>query len=107
MLTNRYLIRSTLGRGSFGETYLVEDTHSLSHRLRVLKQLKPQTNDPNLYPVIRDRFEREAAILERLGEASDQIPSLHSYFSEGGEFYLVQDSVEGKSLAHCVSKFQA
>jgi serine/threonine protein kinase len=102
MLNNRYLIRSTLGRGGFGETYLVEDTHSPSHRLRVLKQLKPQTNDPNLYPVIRDRFEREAAILERLGEASDQIPSLHSYFSEGGEFYLVQDWVEGKSLAQKV-----
>ncbi|HEX7317071.1 MAG TPA: hypothetical protein VF297_24445 [Pyrinomonadaceae bacterium] len=40
MLNNRYLVRSTLGRGGFGQTYLVEDTHSPSRRLRVVKQLK-------------------------------------------------------------------
>lgn len=99
MLNNRYLVRSTLGRGGFGQTYLVEDTHSPSRRLRVVKQLKPQAADPDLFPLIRDRFEREAAILERLGEATDQIPTLHAYFSEEGEFYLVQDWIEGRSLA--------
>jgi serine/threonine protein kinase len=102
MLNNRYLIRSTLGRGGFGQTYLAEDTHSPSRRLRVVKQLKPQSTDPELFPLIRDRFEREAAILERLGEASDQIPALHAYFSEDGEFYLVQDWIEGRSLSQRV-----
>lgn len=102
MLNNRYLIRSSLGRGGFGQTYLVEDTHSPSRRLRVVKQLKPQAADPDLFPLIRDRFEREAAILERLGEATDQIPTLHAYFSEEGEFYLVQDWIEGRSLSQKV-----
>jgi serine/threonine protein kinase len=102
MLNNRYLIRSTLGRGGFGQTYLVEDMHSPSRRLRVVKQLKPQAADPDLFPLIRDRFEREAAILERLGEATDQIPTLHAYFSEEGEFYLVQDWIEGRSLSQKV-----
>lgn len=102
MLNNRYLIRSTLGRGGFGQTYLVEDTHSPSRRLRVAKQLKPQAGDPDLYPLIRDRFEREAAILEKLGDGNDQIPTLHAYFSEAGEFYLIQDRIEGKSLGQKV-----
>jgi serine/threonine protein kinase len=102
MLNNRYLVRSTLGRGGFGQTYLVEDTHSPSRRLRVVNQLKPQATDPDIFPLIRDRFEREAAIMERLGEATDQIPTLHAYFSEEGEFYLVQDWIEGKSLSQKV-----
>jgi serine/threonine-protein kinase len=102
MLNNRYLIRSILGRGGFGQTYLVEDTHSPSRRLRVVKQLKPQAADPDLFPLIRDRFEREAAILEQLGDATDQIPTLHAYFSEEGEFYLVQDWIEGRSLSQKV-----
>jgi serine/threonine protein kinase len=102
LLANRYFIRSTLGKGGFGQTFLAEDTHTPSRRLRVVKQLKPQNADPELYPLIRERFEREAATLERLGEASDQIPTLHAYFSEAGEFYLVQDWVEGQSLAQKV-----
>ena len=102
MLNNRYLILSALGRGGFGQTYLVEDMHSPSRRLRVVKQLKPQAADPELFPLIRGRFEREAATLERLGEATDQIPTLHAYFSEGGEFYLVQDWIEGRSIAQKV-----
>jgi serine/threonine protein kinase len=102
MLNNRYMIRSTLGRGGFGQTYLVEDTHSPSRRLRVVKQLKPQAGEADLFPLIRDRFEREAAILERLGDANDQIPTLHAYFSEAGEFYLVQDWIEGESLGRKV-----
>jgi serine/threonine protein kinase len=104
MLNSRYKILSTLGRGGFGETYLAEDTHSPARRRRVVKQLKPQTDDPSLLAVIRERFEREAATLERLGEECDQIPALHAYFSEGGEFYLVQDWVEGRSLAQAVGE---
>lgn len=102
LLGNRYLVRSTLGKGGFGQTFLAEDTHSPQRRLRVVKQLKPQNAEPELYPLIRERFEREAATLERLGEASDRIPTLHAYFSEAGEFYLVQDWVEGQSLAQRV-----
>src|ERR1044071_6206199 len=82
MLNNRYQIRSTLGRGGFGQTYLVEDMHSPSRRLRVVKQLKPQAADPALFSLIRDRFEREAAILERLGETTDQILTLFQVSDE-------------------------
>ncbi len=63
MLNNRYKLISTLGRGGFGQTYLVEDTHSPSRRLRVVKQLKPQAADPDIFPLIRDRFEGEADLI--------------------------------------------
>ncbi|MBD2488891.1 serine/threonine-protein kinase [Aulosira sp. FACHB-615] len=102
LLNNRYQVIQVLGAGGFGETFLAEDTHMPSRRRCVIKQLKPIANDPQTYALIQQRFEREAATLEYLGESSDQIPRLHAYFSENGLFYLVQEWIHGATLTHVV-----
>lgn len=99
LLNNRYQTIQVLGAGGFGETFLAEDTYMPSRRRCVIKQLKPIINDPQMYQLIQQLFQREAANLESLGEGSDQIPNLYAYFSENGQFYLVQEWIQGQTLS--------
>ncbi|MDZ8052933.1 MAG: protein kinase domain-containing protein [Aulosira sp. ZfuVER01] len=98
LLNNRYQVIQTLGGGGFGETFLAEDTQMPSKRRCVIKQLKPIHNNPQIYQLVQERFQREAAILEDLGGSTDQIPSLYAYFQSEGQFYVVQEWVEGQTL---------
>ncbi|MDB9315814.1 protein kinase, partial [Spirulina sp. CS-785/01] len=50
------------------------------------------------------RFAREAAILEELGEHHPQIPTLYAYFEADGQFYLVQEYIEGDTLTQRIQQ---
>ncbi|AFY99692.1 protein kinase domain-containing protein [Calothrix sp. PCC 6303] len=103
-LNNRYRVIQTLGSGGFGETFLAEDTQMPSQRRCVIKLLKPVTTSPQIYQLVQERFQREAAILEELGGGSNQIPNLYAYFQQDSQFYLVQEWVEGLTLTEKVRR---
>jgi formylglycine-generating enzyme required for sulfatase activity len=96
-LAERYNIVKHLGGGGFGQTFLASDTQLPENPVCVVKQLKPQSNDPSTLQIARTLFDTEAKLLQKLGR-HDQIPGLLAHFEENQEFYLVQQFIEGDSL---------
>ncbi len=104
LINGRYQIVKTLGQGGFGDTFLVKDLQLPSQRQCVLKSLKVQATSPQTVQEMQRRFQREAAILEGLGEKHNQIPKLYAYFEEQGRFYLVQEWIDGLTLQDIVKQ---
>jgi len=98
-IASRYKIIKNLGSGGFGETFLAQDLQMPSARQVVIKKLKPTHQNNISLEFIETLFEKEAKVLEELGQNCSQIPTLYAYFRENEEFYLVQEYIEGKSLA--------
>ena len=97
IIKNRYEVTKFLGKGAFGETYLAKDLDFPNHPFRVVKILRPQSNDPDTLQIARNLFQREAEVLSKLGK-DDLIPELFAYFEYNQEFYLVQEWIEGEDL---------
>lgn len=98
ILDGRYRVTAPLGSGSFGQTYLAEDTKRPGHPKCVVKQLHLADPDPQIIQTARRLFTTEAETLEKLGEHR-QIPRLLAYFEEKGEFYIVQEFIDGHPLS--------
>ncbi|ABG52003.1 serine/threonine protein kinase [Trichodesmium erythraeum IMS101] len=99
ILRNRYKVIKSLGTGGFGYTYLAEDLDLPGYPKCVVKHLKPKSPDSTVLNIARKLFLREADILYKLGNDSDQIPRLFAYFQEQREFYLVQEYIEGQDIS--------
>ena len=97
MLAGHYQIVSSLGSGGFGQTFLAEDNDQPDNPLCVIKKLKPRSSDPDTLRTAKRLFDCEAQTLARLGD-HDRIPRLLDHFEQEGEFYLVQEFIEGQPL---------
>jgi eukaryotic-like serine/threonine-protein kinase len=110
LLAGHYKVLKVLGEGGFGQTYIVEDIYLPGHPQCVLKHIKPNSTEPQVLETSRKLFQREAEILQQLGDTlkeslrqSNQIPKiprLLAYFEENQEFYLVQEFIKGHTLSH-------
>jgi CHASE2 domain-containing sensor protein/tRNA A-37 threonylcarbamoyl transferase component Bud32 len=99
LLDGRYQAEQPLGSGGFGVTYLARDTKLPGQPQCVIKQLVPARRDPAFVSLARRLFNTEAEILSKLGH-HPQIPHLLAYFEDRQEFYLVQEFIDGETLAH-------
>ena len=98
VLRNRYKINRFLGSGGFGDTYLAEDLDLPGSPQCVVKHFKPKNTAPLILEAARVLFDREAKVLYNLGQAHDQIPRLFAHIEEQGQFYLVQEFIDGHTL---------
>ncbi|BAZ38853.1 serine/threonine protein kinase [Calothrix sp. NIES-4101] len=109
ILAGRYIPTKQLGRGGFGAAFLARDRYTPVMRQCVVKQFLPAGNltEKQLRTAL-ELFEREATVLEEIGNQHDQIPDLFAYFPvivEGSApeqqeqfFYLVQEYIDGLNL---------
>jgi serine/threonine protein kinase len=109
LLADRYLPSKLLGEGGFGAAFLACDRYKPKLPLCVVKQFKPSNDlDPHERAVAQELFEREAVVLEELGQKHPQIPNLYAFFtpivqntqrtSEEQYFYLAQEFIDGQDL---------
>jgi ABC-type branched-subunit amino acid transport system substrate-binding protein/serine/threonine protein kinase len=109
ILDGRYLPTQLLGTGGFGAAYLACDRRTPALSKCVVKQFQPQTGlSPEQLQIAQGLFEREAEVLDRLGNQHNQIPRLLAAFplrvsdSQSDQtnqfFYLVQEYIPGKTL---------
>ncbi len=109
ILVGRYLPLKLLGQGGFGAAFLARDRYTPRMRSCVVKQFKPAGDlTPTQLEIAQKLFEREAEVLEEIGNQHDQIPDLFAFFEltvpglqppkQDSFFYLVQEFIDGKNL---------
>ena len=108
ILAGRYLPQKLLAQGGFGTAFLAIDRYTPGMRQCVVKQFQPAGDlSPTQMQLAQDLFEREAVVLEEIGNQHDQIPTLFAYFpilvenlnyEQEQFFYLVQEYIDGHTL---------
>lgn len=95
-----YQIKRLVGGGGMAWVYQV--TKLDDNSLWALKELRPQTQDPDTQQHARQLFNQEATILARLNHPN--LPQVIDFFEQDGRAYLVMEFIWGESLEKRIEK---
>jgi serine/threonine protein kinase len=94
VLKGRYAVRSTIGQGGMGRTYLAQDLERFNETC-VLKEFIPPQDSQEVTEKAKELFRREASVLYQIRHP--QVPEFRATFESEDRLLLVQDYVEGKN----------
>jgi eukaryotic-like serine/threonine-protein kinase len=95
LFQDRYLIIDKLGTGGFGSVYKASDIQR-ANELVALKEVCLSGLSTEARMEATDTFQRESDLLSRL--AHPALPRLHAQSSQGEQWYLVLEYIEGETL---------
>ncbi len=90
-----YRVKRLVGGGGMAWVYQVEQVDG-DGTLWALKELRPQSQDPETQAHARRLFEQEASILSRLDHPN--LPKIVDFFQDQGRACLVMEFIWGESL---------
>jgi eukaryotic-like serine/threonine-protein kinase len=106
ILNRKYLITAILNDTSGqGTIYLAKDTTRSLNNDCVIKQFKQNYDNEFQLQIAKRLFEQEAKVLQKLGKHS-QIPQIFDYFEVEGQFFLVQELIEGENFQQELARKQ-
>ena len=97
-LKDRYRTIKPIGQGGFGRTFLAIDEDKPSKPPCVIKQFFPLVKGASNLLKASELFNQEAIQLDELGK-HPLIPDLLAYFTQDNQQYLVQEFIDGQTLA--------
>lgn len=103
LLKDRYRGVKPIGQGGFGRTFLAIDEDKPSKPPCVIKQFFPQAQGTSTVQKAVELFNQEAMRLDELGR-HPQIPELLAHFTQDPHQYLVQEFIDGQTLAQELEK---
>jgi serine/threonine protein kinase len=94
---DEYRVKRLVGGGGMAWVYQVEKVaEPNAGSLWALKELRPQTQDPDTQAHAENLFKQEVEILQKLSHPN--LPRVVDYFKEQGRSYLVMEFIWGESL---------
>ncbi|MEH2284857.1 MAG: serine/threonine-protein kinase [Nostoc sp.] len=97
LLKQRYRPLAIIGRGGFGRTFLAIDEHLPDQPKCAIKQLCFQEGNTEVWHKAVQLFHQEALRLNELEHS--QIPKLLAHFEQNQKLYIVEELVDGQTLA--------
>jgi serine/threonine protein kinase/Tfp pilus assembly protein PilF len=102
VFSGRYEIIQEFSQDESGHTYLAQDKKRHGYSVCLVKEFVPSSEffkegDREFLQQLFRLFQQQAEILKQLGH-SDRFPKLLAYFQYQGNFYIVQEFIEGRPL---------
>ncbi|MEE3718588.1 serine/threonine-protein kinase [Tumidithrix elongata RA019] len=101
VLRDRYVVKSVIGQGGMGRTYIAQDLERFNEAC-VLKEFIPPSQSPDVAAKAKELFQREASILYQIRHP--QVPQFRATFEVAGRLLLVQDYVDGDTFRALLSQ---
>jgi len=91
-----YTIERFLGAGGMGEVY--HAFHKVTRREVAIKAIREHWKDQSEYPMMHDRFSKEATIWTRLPRSPNIVEAIEFFPDFQGDPYLILEFIDGANL---------